>query len=85
MAFNKTFEYSAAVRRYHYFKAIRQPKENEVLVCKFKNGNGQRGTMVGYLPCKVSRITRFIIDRGVTVSTMLIRTHCKYSLVKGGL
>ena len=39
MAFNKTFEYTAAVRGYHYFKTIWQPKENEVLVCQFENGN----------------------------------------------
>ena len=30
MAFNDTFEYTATVRGYHYFKTIWQPKENEV-------------------------------------------------------
>ena len=30
MAFNDTFEPTAAVRGYHYFKTIWQPKENEV-------------------------------------------------------
>ena len=73
-AFNKTSEYTAAVRGYHYFKSISQPNENEVLVCQFENGNNydmfviktcdQRGTLVDYLPRKLSRITKFIIDRG---------------------
>ena len=35
----------------------------------------QRGTMVVNLPRKVSRITKFIIDHGATVSIMLTRAH----------
>ena len=96
MAFNKTLEYTAAVRGYHYFKTIWQPKENEALVCQFENGNSydmfaiktcdQRGTMVGHLPREVSHFTNFIIDRGATVSVMLAGTHhCRAPLVKGGL
>ena len=96
MAFNKTFEYTAAVRGCHYFKAIWQPKENEVLVCQFENGSSyvifarktcdQRGTMVGHLRCEVSRFTKFITDRGATVSVMLTETYYRRSpLVKGGL
>ena len=96
MAFIKTFEYTSAVRGYHYFKTIWQTKENEVLVCQFGNGNSydmfaiktcdQRGIMVGHLPRKVSRITKFIIDRCATVSVMLIRIHYRRSpLIKGGL
>ena len=64
MAFNKTFEYTADIRRYNYFKNIWQPKENEVLVCQFENGKryemfaiktcDQRGTMVGHLSRKIS-------------------------------
>ena len=57
------FEYTVAVRGYHYFKTMQQPKENEVLVCQFLNGNSydmfdiktcdQRGTMVGHLSREV--------------------------------
>ena len=64
MAFNKTFEHIADVRRYHYFRTIWQPKENKVLVCQFENGNryemfaiktcDERGTMVGHLSRKIS-------------------------------
>ena len=67
-----------------------------MLVCQFENGNcyemfaiktcDQRGTMVGHLPREVSRITKFITDRGATVSVMLTGTHYRRSpLVKGGL
>ena len=69
--------------------------ENGV-VCQFGNGNSydmfaiktcdQRGTMIGHLPQKVPRITKFIIDRCATVSAMLTGTHYRRSpLVKGGL
>ena len=89
----KLFEYTAAVRGYHYFKTIWQPKEN---VCQFDNGNSydmfviktcdQRGTMVGHLPSEVSIITKFLTDRGATVSVMLTGTHYRRSpLVRGGL
>ena len=71
MAFNLTFEYTTAVKGYHSFKTIWQPKENEVLVCQFENGNSydmfaintcdQRGAMVDPLPREVSRITKFIM------------------------
>ena len=85
MTFNKTFEYTVAVREYHYFKSIWQAKKNEGLVCQFKYGNSsrmfainlcdQRGTMVGHLPREISRITKFIIVRGATVSVMLPGTR----------
>ena len=96
MAFNKMFEYTAAVRGYHYFKTIWQPKENEVLTCQFENGNSydmfaiktcdHGGIMVGHLPREVSRITKFIIDRGAIVTVLLTGTHYRrLPLVKGGL
>ena len=67
-----------------------------MLACQFENGNSydmfsintydQIGTMVGHLPRDVSRITKFIINRGATVSVMLTGTHYRRSpLVKGGL
>ena len=69
-------------------------RKNEVLVCQSENGNSydmfavktcdQRGTTVGHLPCEVSHITKFIIDRGATVSVVFTRTHYRRSsLVKG--
>ena len=93
MAFNKIFEYTSAVRKYHSFKTTWKPNENEVLICQFENGNSydmfavktcdQRGTMVGHLPREVSCNTKFIIDRGAAVSVMITGTHYRRStLVK---
>ena len=46
----------------------------------------QRGTMAGHLPHEASRITKFIIVRGGTVSVMLTGTHYRRSsLVMCGL
>ena len=84
MAFNKTFEYTAVIRGYDYFKTIWRPKENEVLVCQFENVNSydmfviktcdQRGTMVDHLPREVFPIAKFVIDCGAIVSVMLTGT-----------
>ena len=42
--------------------------------------------MISHLPREVSRITTFIIDRGVTVSVMITGMHYRRSiLVNGGL
>ena len=59
------------MKGYYSFKTIWQPKENEVLVCQFENGNfydmfaintcDQRGAMVDHLPREVSHITKFIM------------------------
>ena len=56
-------------------------KENEFLVYQFENGSSyemfviktykERGTMVDHLLHKVSRLTKFIIDCGATVSVCL--------------
>ena len=66
------------------FKTILQTKENEVLVCQFENRNSYG--MFAMRLCEVSRITKFIIDRGATESVMVTGTHYRRSpLVKGGL
>ena len=96
MAFNKVFEFTAAVRGFHYFKSIWQPMENEVLDRLFENGNvydmfavktcDESGRMVGHLPRELSRITKFIIDRGAKSTAQLLGTHYRRSpLIKGGL
>ena len=66
------------------FKTIWQTKENEVLVCQFENRNSY--DMFAMRLCEVSRIAKFIIDRGATESVMVTGTHYRRSpLVKGGL
>ena len=96
MAFKKTFEYTVAVKGYHYLETICQPKENEMLVCQFENGSSydmfairtcdQIEAIVGYLPHEVSSIAKVFNDCSATLSFMLMGTHYLRSpLVKGGL
>ena len=67
-----------------------------MLDCLFENGNvydmfavktcDESGRMVGHLPRELSRITKFIIDRGAKVTAQLLGTHYRRSpLIKGGL
>ena len=92
MAFNKTFEYTTTVKGCHYFKTIWQPKENEVLVCQFENGNsyemfsiktcGQRETMVGHLPHGVYRFTKFIIIIIIIIIVIIIIINTLFEIEK---
>ena len=45
----------------------------------------QGGTMIGHLPREFSRTTKFIIDRGPTVSVMLETHYDRSPLIKSGL
>ena len=70
-------------------------QESKVLVCyhKFENtfdmfaiktckSNGQ---IVGHLPREISRVTKFLLDRGAVVQATLSTTHYRRSpLVQGG-
>ena len=50
------------------------------------DSNGERGKIVGHLPIEVSRLTKFLLDRGAAVSATLISTRYRSSpLVQGDL
>ena len=92
----KTSEFSSAVRGYHHYRNTWFPQESEVLDCyhEFENtfdmfaiktckSNGQ---IVGHLPREISRVTKFLLDRGAVVQATLSTTHYRRSpLVQGGL
>ena len=41
---------------------------------------------IGHLPRKISRVTKFFIDRGLTITLTLISEHYRKSpLVQGGM
>ena len=43
-----------------------------------------KNEIVGHLPMKISRVTKFLVDRGANVSTKLTSTHYRRSpLVQG--
>ena len=100
MAF-ETVRFIAATRGFHVYRKVWQPLENESLDCLRepdniydmftiktcqKYSNGERGRIVGHLPIEVSRLTKFLLDRGAAVSATLISTRYRSSpLVQGGL
>ena len=88
----KVLRFSAAIRGFHYYQRI----ENEELNCLHEQGNAfdifaikticQNGKIVGHLPREISRITKFILDRGARVNAVLTSNHYRRSLlVQGGL
>ena len=92
----KTPEFSSAVRGYHQLIHTWFPQEPEVLdsylelentfdmfAIKTCKSNGQ---IVGHLPKEISRVTKFLLDRGAVVQATLSTTHYRRSpLVQGGI
>ena len=97
MAFINLFEFSSAVRGYHYYRNYWQPQTEQKLVCSHEKDNPydffaikvaiiESGTMVGHLPMENSRVTKYILDRGAQVYAILTSTnYCVSPLVQGGL
>ena len=98
MTDNKNIIFSAAVRGFHVYKAIWKPMESELLNCSHEKDNPydvfsikvfkaeSPGITVGHLPMEISRITKYIIDRGAQVEVKVLGRHYRRSpLVQGGL
>ena len=88
--------FDAAVKGHHYYRKYWQPIENERLSCMHEAGNPfdrfaiktakENGEIVGHLPREISRVTKFYLDRGATMSCELSSNHYRRSpLVQGGL
>ena len=65
------FDYSSAVRGYHYYSRYWQPQPEQRLVCSHEKNNSydflvikvivpESGTTVGQLPMENSRVTKYI-------------------------
>ena len=98
MANNKNIIFSAAVRGFHIYKPIWKPKEDELLEFSHEKDNpydsfsikvfkpDSPAEIVGHLPMEISRITKFIINRGAQVAVKICGRHYRRSpLVQGGL
>ena len=91
------FELESAVRRYHYYRKYWSPKEHETLNCYHEPGNPfdifaiktcSHGSLqpVGHLPREISRLTKFILDRGAEVEAKLTSNQYRCSpITQGGL
>ena len=89
-------EFVVAVRGFHHYKSFWVPQPNENLQCKHEVGNAfdiyaiktckDDGTIVGHLPRELSRVLKFLLDRGAMISAELVSVHYRKSpLVQGGL
>ena len=97
MSLERVLSLQAAVREFHVYKAIWKPKDSEVLACSREENNPHdpfaikpckldSGKIVGHLPMELSRISKFILDRGAKIDVKLCETrYCRCPLVQGGL
>ena len=92
----ETHSFTAAVRGFHYNRRFWRPKENEKLDCLHEPGNAfdrfaiktvtEKGEIVGHLPKEISRVTKYLLGRGLTMHCKLSSRHYRRSpLVQGGL
>ena len=93
---NATFEYSSTIRGYHFYKSTCLPEKGEKLDCTCEPDNmfdwfvikvcDKNDKIVGHLPKEVSRITKFPLNRGATITAEITSDHYGRSpLVQSGL
>ena len=87
------FDYSSAVRGYHYYRNRWQPQPEQRLICSHEKNNpydffeikvavAEPRMTVG----KNSRVTKYILDRRARVYAIPTSTHyCIPPMVQGGL
>ena len=97
MPYNKTLEFTSAVRGYHYNRIFWKPEPNQILNCYYLNDNAfdrfatkvcesGKEIPVGHLPKEISRVTKYMLDRGATATATLTSEHYRRSpLIQGGL
>ena len=98
MEYVNIFEFTAAIRGYHYYKKFWKLESPQVLSCYHEKNNafdrfaimvceiGKDETTVGHLPMEILRVTRFFIDRGGSIIAELRSDHYRRSpLIQGGI
>ena len=90
MAYSKVFEFTSAVRGYHHYRKYWTPEPEQHLHCYHEKDNvfdryaikvceNGKESAVGHLPKEISRVTKFLIDRGATVSLDLTGVNYRRS------
>ena len=94
---NKNLVFNAGVRGFHVYKTNWKPQDGELLKCIHEEDNSYdifsmkvckpgSDEIVGHLPMEISRITKFIVDRGGKCTLKIRGMHYRRSpLVQGGL
>ena len=93
----KIFEFTAAVRRFYYYRKFWVSKPSQKLNCFYESDNPfdelaikvcEEGhqVLVGHLPREISRVTKFFIDIVANITVTLTSDHYRRSpLVQGGI
>ena len=92
----KLYKYSSAMKWCHYYRNYCQPVVGEELDCMNERDNPfdlfaiaikkTTGEIVGHLPMNISRVTKYLMDRGARFTVALSSSQCCVSpLVQGGL
>ena len=82
MSLERVLLLQPAVRGFHVYKVIWEPKYSEVLACSHEENNPHdpfaiktchldSGKIVGHLLMELSRISKFILNRGVKIDVKL--------------
>lgn len=96
--YDKEVRFTCAVRGFHHYRRVWDPVPEETLRCYHERNNlfdryaiktvrvNHNNQVVGHLPLEVSRISKFLLDRGAEITAQLITTNYRRSpLVQGGL
>ena len=86
MSLDRVLSLQAALKGFHVYKAIWEQKDSEVLACSHEANNPHdpfaikpcqldSGKIFGHLPMELSRIKKFILDRGAKIEVKLCETH----------
>ena len=92
----KDIEFTAAIRGYHFYKRYWQLKEAERLECLHKVDNrfnvfaiktvNSDKVITGHFPREISRVTKFLLDRGaVTYAELTLTRYRRSPITQGGL
>ena len=84
----ETVKFSCAIWGRHVYRNVWQLKENETLQCGHESDNDYdlpaiktcrdaefHSQIVGHLPLEISRFTKFLLDRGATITAPVSSTH----------
>ena len=90
MAYNKIFEFTCAVRGFHHYRYHWHPQPDQILNCYHERSNpfdrfafkfceaGKEET-IDHMPMEISRMTKYFMDRGATVTAQLTGVHYQRS------
>ena len=94
----ESVNYDSAVRGYHVYKSVWEPKERPFLSCSHEENDiydmfaiktcltdeTGKEQIVGHLPLELSRFTKYLLDSGAVVTAKLTSTHYRRSVLVQG-